>query len=315
MGTEPASRDSIARAAVILRRGGLVAIPTETVYGLAANAADDQAVAGIFAAKERPRFNPLIVHVRHLEHAQTLAEFSDLARRLADAFWPGPLTLVLPRVEEAPVSLLATAGLNTIAVRVPAHETAQQLLEESQFAIAAPSANRSGSMSSTTAAHVAASFGAAVDLILDAGAAQHGIESTIVGLYGATPVLLRPGALPRVEIEAIIGPLGTHTAGTIASPGQLRTHYAPKTPLRLNARNVAPDEALLAFGIPPVHATVMRNLSESGDLREAAANLFAMLHDLDNAGCTAIAVMSIPQHGLGEAINDRLRRAAAPKDI
>lgn len=314
MPIKPANPDSIARAAAILHKGGLVGIPTETVYGLGANAADDRAVAGIFAAKERPRFNPLIVHVRDVEHAQTLAEFSGLARRLAKRFWPGPLTLVLPRRGGAPVSLVASTGLDTIAVRAPAHETARQLLEESQLAIAAPSANRSGGITSTTAAHVAESFGASVDLILDAGPSQHGIESTIVGLYDATPVLLRPGALPREEIEAVAGPLRAH-AGAIASPGQLRSHYAPMTPLRLDVRNVAPGEALLAFGSPPAHAPIMRNLSEAGDLREAAANLFAMLHKLDRAGASAIAVMPIPRHGLGEAINDRLRRAAAPKDV
>lgn len=314
MGTEPASRDSIARAAAILRSGGLVAIPTETVYGLAANAADDRAVAGIFSAKERPRFNPLIIHVRDLEHGQTLAEFSDLAHRLADAFWPGPLTLVLPRRPEAPVSLLATAGLETVAVRVPAHETARRLLEESQLAIAAPSANRSGRISSTTAAHVAESFGAAVDLILDAGPTRHGIESTIVGLYETTPVLLRPGALTRDRIEAVTGPLRSHAGAAIASPGQLQSHYAPKTRLRLNARDVAQDEALLAFGRRRAGVGVMRNLSETGDLREAAANLFAMLRELDSFGAAAIAVMPIPEQGLGEAINDRLRRAASPKD-
>ena len=315
MAVEAANGDSIARAATILRRGGLVAIPTETVYGLAANAANDRAIAGIFAAKDRPRFNPLIVHVRDLEHAQTLAGFSDSARRLAETFWPGPLTLVLPRRTDAPVSLLATAGLDTIAIRVPAHETARQLLAVSQLALAAPSANRSGSMSSTTAEHVAGSFGEAIDLILDAGPSQHGIESTIVGLYDATPVLLRPGALPGEEIETIVGPLRAHTGGAIASPGQLRSHYAPKTHLRLNAQDAAPDEALLAFGAPPIHTSVMRNLSEAGDLREAAANLFAMLHELDSTHSTAIVVMPIPERGLGEAINDRLRRAAAPKDV
>ncbi|HLY05592.1 MAG TPA: L-threonylcarbamoyladenylate synthase [Rhizomicrobium sp.] len=314
MPIEPANRGSIARAAAILRSGSLVAVPTETVYGLAANAADDRAVAGIFAAKERPRFNPLIIHVRDLEHAQTLAAFTNPARRLAEAFWPGPLTLVLPRRTQAPVSLLATAGLDTIAVRVPAHETARLLLEESQLAIAAPSANRSGHISSTTAAHVAESFGTAVELILDAGPAQHGIESTIVGLYEAGPVLLRPGALPREDIAAVVGPLHAYEGGAVASPGRLRSHYSPKTPLRLNARDVGPNEALLAFGTPPMHAPAMRNLSEAGELREAAANLFAMLHELDRSGAATIAVMPIPEHGLGEAINDRLRRAAAPKD-
>jgi L-threonylcarbamoyladenylate synthase len=223
--------------------------------------------------------------------------------------------LVLPRRDEAPVSLLTSAGLDTIAVRVPAHQTARRLLEESRLAIAAPSANRSGHVSSTTAAHVAESFGATVDLILDAGPAQHGIESTIVGLYDATPVLLRPGALPREDVEAVVGPLCAFVADAIASPGQMQSHYAPNTPLRLNAQSAAPGEALLAFGAPLVHAPVMRNLSESGDLREAAANLFAMLHELDHTGSATIAVMPIPGYGLGEAINDRLRRAAAPKSV
>ena len=311
---EPANSDSIAHAVAVLRRGGLVAIPTETVYGLAADAANDGAVAGIFAAKDRPRFNPLIVHVRDVEHALTLAEFSPMAFQLAAAFWPGPLTLVLSRRAHARVSLLATAGLDTIALRVPAHETARILLEQSQLAVAAPSANRSGTISSTTAAHVAGSFGEAVDLVLDAGPAEHGIESTIVGLYGTGPVLLRPGALPREQIESVVGPLGTHADDVIASPGQMRSHYAPKTPLRLNAHGAAADEAFLAFGTTAVHAPVMRNLSETGDLREAAANLFAMLYELDRAGCSAIAVMPVPGDGLGEAINDRLQRAAAPKD-
>ena len=314
MPTEPANRDSIVRAAAFLRRGGLVAIPTETVYGLAANAADDRAVAGIFAAKQRPRFNPLIVHVRDLSHAQTLVAFSDPARHLAETFWPGPLTLVLPRRAGAPVSLLASAGLDTIAVRVPAHQTAQRILEESQLAIAAPSANRSGLLSSTTAAQVAESFGDAVDLILDAGATQHGIESTIVGLDETEPVLLRPGALTREQIEVVVGRLRACSGSVIASPGQLRSHYAPRARLRLNAHEASANEALLAFGRSQAHAPIMRNLSETGDLCEAAANLFAMLHELDRAGCTAIAVMPIPEHGLGEAINDRLRRAAAPKD-
>jgi L-threonylcarbamoyladenylate synthase len=310
----PANAESIARAAAILRRGGVVAFATETVYGLGADAASDSAVAGIFAAKQRPRFNPLIVHVRDLAHAQTLAEFSQDALALARAVWPGPLTLVLPRLADAPVSLLATAGLETIALRAPAHETARALLALSGLAIAAPSANRSGTVSSTSAAHVAESFGKDVDLILDSGPAQHGIESTIIGLHGGSPVLLRSGAFSRQEIESIIGPVGTHASGVISSPGQLRSHYATHTPLRLNARDAGAHEALLAFGPLPIHnAGTVRNLSESGNLREAGANLFSMLRELDAAGCAAIAAMPIPDHGLGEAINDRLRRAAAPK--
>jgi L-threonylcarbamoyladenylate synthase len=311
---EPANSQSIVRAAAILRHGGVVAFATETVYGLGADAANDSAVAGVFAAKHRPRFNPLIVHVRDLAHAQTFAEFSQDAFRLAHAFWPGPLTLVLPRRADAPVSLLATAGLETIAVRAPAHETALALLTQSGLAIAAPSANRSGTISSTSAAHVAEGLGGDVDLILDSGQAQHGIESTVIGLHGGAPVLLRPGALPRQEIEAVIGPVGAREDGVISSPGQLRSHYAPQTPVRLNARDAGVDEALLGFGRAPSNdARAMRNLSESGNLREAAANFFSMLRELDAAGCAAIAVMTIPEHGLGEAINDRLRRAAAPK--
>ena len=312
---EPANPESIARGVAILRHGGLVAFATETVYGLGADAAEDRAVAGIFAAKQRPRFNPLIVHVRDLEHAMTLAEFAQQAQQLAETFWPGPLTLVLPRRANAPVSLLATAGLETIALRVPAHETARTLLKESGLAIAAPSANRSGTLSSTSAAHVAENLGGGIDLILDSGPAQHGIESTIIAIEeSGQPVLLRPGALPRQDIEAVAGPLGVNRNGTIAAPGQLRNHYAPKTPLRLNAIEAHPDEALLAFGPVPIHnARAMRNLSESGNLREAAANLFSMLRELDATGCAMIAVMTIPDHGLGEAINDRLHRAAAPK--
>jgi L-threonylcarbamoyladenylate synthase len=311
---EPANSRSISRGASILRRGGLVAFATETVYGLGADAANDSAVAGIFAAKQRPRFNPLIVHVRDLAHAQTLAEFSQEALALAQAFWPGPLTLVLPRRADAPVSLLATAGLETIALRAPAHETARALLKKSGLAIAAPSANRSGTLSSTRATHVAENLGRDIDLILDSGPAQHGIESTIIGLHGGARVSLRPGALPRQEIEAIIGPVGEQGSGVISSPGQLRSHYAPQTPLRLNSRDAGVDEALLAFGPAPIHnARTTCNLSDSGDLREAAANLFSMLRDLDAAGCAAIAVMPIPDQGLGEAINDRLRRAAAPR--
>jgi L-threonylcarbamoyladenylate synthase len=285
------------------------------VYGLAADAAKDSAVAGIFAAKQRPRFNPLIVHVRDLEHAKTLAEFSSPALRLAEAFWPGPLTLVLPKHVHAPVSLLTTAGLEAIALRVPAHDTARRVLEASGLAIAAPSANRSGTITSTTAAQVAESLRESVDLILDGGPTEHGIESTIVGFNDRAPVLLRPGALPREQIETLIGPLAMHGSNTISAPGQLRSHYAPTTPIRLNALGASDSEALLAFGPPPAHdARASRNLSETGDLREAAANLFSMLHELDGAGCTTIAVMPIPAHGLGEAINDRLRRAAAPKD-
>jgi L-threonylcarbamoyladenylate synthase len=312
---EQATDETIAHAAAILRAGGLVAFPTETVYGLGANAADDRAVLRIFEAKGRPRFNPLIMHVRDFEHAESLAVFDALAQRLAQAFWPGPLTLVLPRRFAAPLSLLASAGLDTVALRAPAHPIARRLLTESQLAIAAPSANLSGSISATTAAHAAQSLGDAVDLILDGGHAPLGLESTIIGFEPNGPVLLRPGALERDAIEAVIGELHNSESAAISSPGRLRSHYAPRSPLRLNAQNVGNDEALLAFGPDaPTNAAFSRNLSPSGDLREAAANLFAMLHELDDAGCPGIAAMAVPERGLGEAINDRLRRAAAPRE-
>jgi L-threonylcarbamoyladenylate synthase len=310
-----ASAESIAHAAEILRSGGLVAIPTETVYGLGADSGNDRAVAATFAAKERPRFNPLIVHIGNLEHAQSLALFSPGALALAEAFWPGPLTLVLPRRTGAPVSLLASAGLDTIALRVPAHETAQRVLRESGLAISAPSANRSGEVSPTTATHVAESLGDRVDLILDAGPAQWGIESSIVGFDARGPLLLRSGALSREKIEAVAGTLHSPQSGSVTSPGQLRSHYAPQTPLRLGVEGLRADEALLAFGTNvPAHTGATRNLSPLGDLYEAAANLFSMLRELDSAGCVGIAVMPVPRHGLGEAINDRLHRAAAPRE-
>lgn len=312
---EQATEESIANAARLLRGGGLVALPTETVYGLGANAADDRAVLRIFEAKGRPRFNPLIVHVRDIEHAQSFAVFDALALRLAQAFWPGPLTLVLPRRFAAQVSLLASAGLETVALRAPAHPIARQLLANSQLAIAAPSANRSGAISATRAGDVAESLGESVDLVLDGGAAPLGIESTIIGFEGQGPVLLRPGALERETIEAVLGPLQDCKGEAISSPGRLRSHYAPRSPIRLDAQTVRDDEALLAFGpTVPASARLTRNLSCSGDLREAAANLFAMLHELDAAACVGIAVMPIPHHGLGEAINDRLRRAAVPPE-
>ena len=310
----PADTAAIAEAAGILRRGGLVAFPTETVYGLGADAGNDRAVAAIFAAKGRPQFNPLIVHVPGLREAEALAEFTPLARRLAHAFWPGAQTLVLPRRPEAKLSLLVSAGLDTVALRAPSNAVARALLEAAGCAIAAPSANRSGSVSPTTAAHVAESLGGRVDLILDGGPTAHGIESTVIGFEGDRPVLLRPGAVTREAIENIAGPL-ERAGAKIASPGMLASHYAPHAPLRLNACEVSADEALLAFGAHvPEGARAVLNLSPRGDLTEAAANLFAMLRELDAAGAARIAVMPIPAHGLGEAINDRLARAAAPRD-
>lgn len=304
---------AIADAARILRDGGLVAFPTETVYGLGADATDGRAVARIFEAKGRPRFNPLIVHVSNLAEAERYATFNDSARRLAAAFWPGALTLVLPRAAGCGLSELVSAGLDTVALRVPAHPVAARLLSTSARPIAAPSANASGRMTATTAQHVAQSLGNKVDLILDGGATPLGLESTVIGFDAGRPVLLRAGAIARSHIEAIAGPLAISRGGKIQSPGQLASHYAPRAKLRLDAMTVTADEALLAFGpLVPPGARKTLNLSVSGDLREAAANLFAMLHVLDAGGTAAIAVMPVPGHGLGEAINDRLQRAAAP---
>ncbi|MBV9990405.1 MAG: threonylcarbamoyl-AMP synthase [Alphaproteobacteria bacterium] len=296
--------EAVQDAIRILKRGGLVAFPTETVYGLGADATNGEAVAGIFAAKGRPRFNPLIVHVGDLAHAGQFARFNDAARDLARRFWPGPLTLVLPRREDCALSLLVSAGLDTVALRAPAHPLAQRLIA-AVGPLAAPSANPSGRVSATTAQHVADELGGKVGLILDGGAVPLGIESTVIGFEGGKPVLLRPGAVPREELP----PLAAPDTGRIASPGQLESHYAPRARLRLNVRRAEADEVLLGFG----DTAGMTNLSPTGDLKEAAANLFAMLRELDASGADAIAVAPIPEHGLGEAINDRLRRAAAPR--
>lgn len=296
-----------------------MAFPTETVYGLGAVATNDRAVASIFAAKRRPRFNPLIVHVASRPAAAALASWNDVAELLAACFWPGPLTLVLPRAPGSPLSLLVSAGLDTVAVRVPAHPLAQALLEATVLPIAAPSANLAGEISPTTADHVAAALGQRVDVILDGGPCPIGLESTVVDLTGPAPRLLRPGGLVRSRIEAEIGRLGTAPGAggegqAALSPGQQASHYAPSRPVRLDARTVAPDEALLAFGPRPfAGAALVLNLSPGGDLEEAAANLFAMLRALDQPGVRAIAVMPIPRKDLGEAICDRLVRAAAPR--
>lgn len=299
----------------MLRRGGLVAFPTETVYGLGANARDGEAVARLFEVKGRPRINPLIVHVRDQAAAEALAEFTAPARDLAKQFWPGPLTLVLRRKATANVSLLVSAGLETIALRVPSHPVSAQLLAEARVPIAAPSANVSGQISPTTASHVAAELGDRVDFILDGGKATLGLESTVVGFIGDEAVLLRPGSLPRGEIEKVVGPLSSQKDEAIRAPGQLDSHYAPRARLRLNAHELRDGEALLAFGHPLAVTTapLALNLSSTGDLREAASNLFAMLRRLDSSGAETIAVMPIPDTDLGEAINDRLARAAAPR--
>jgi len=310
----PATPATIARGAEIIGAGGLVAFPTETVYGLGADATNDHAVAAIFAAKERPTFNPLIVHVSNLTVAEQLVQFTPLARQLAAAFWPGALSLVLPRKSNSGISLLASAGLDTIAVRVPAHPITQSLLAAAKTPIAAPSANASGKISATKAQHVSDELKDKVDLILDGGSAKLGIESTVLAVNGHKVILLRPGALSREAIEAIAGPLFLPTRDTISSPGQLASHYAPDAALRLNVLDPKFNEAFLAFGSDvPASAQVARNLSPSGNLQEAAANLFAMLRELDASGMEHIAVMPIPETGLGEAINDRLRRAAAPR--
>jgi L-threonylcarbamoyladenylate synthase len=309
--------ESIGRAATLLRAGRLVAFPTETVYGLGGDATNDRAVAAIFAAKGRPRFNPLIVHVPDLAAAERIAVFDGRARVAAPRFWPGPLTLVLPRRADSGVSLLASAGLDTVAVRVPAHPMAQRLLRAAGRPLAAPSANRSGRVSPTEAAHVAAEFaGDGPALILDGGPCAVGVESTVLDLSGEVPALLRPGGVTLEQLEAALGRIATPAADSAAprAPGQLASHYAPSLPLRLAAAAAHPGEALLAFGPEaPAESAATLNLSRTGDLTEAAANLFAMLRRLDQPEFAGIAVMAIPERGLGRAINDRLRRAAAPR--
>ncbi len=316
----PADAEGIKAGAAALRAGKLVAFPTETVYGLGADATNDDAVAAIFAAKGRPSFNPLIVHFTDIEAAAREVEVDDRARTLARHFWPGPLTLVLPRRKDCRLSRLVSAGLESVAVRVPGHDTARALLAGAGLPIAAPSANRSGHISPTTAAHVAASLDDVAVLILDGGACPLGIESTVIDLTTDTPMLLRPGGVAREAVEAVTGPLNVPAdePGEAArrSPGRIARHYAPHTRLRKDARKVEAGEALLAFGPTPPEgaagAVTVLNLSPEGDVNEAAANLFAMLHRLDAAGATAIACAPVPMTGLGVAINDRLARAAEP---
>ena len=313
---EPATPETITRAASLLQSGALVAFPTETVYGLGADATSDDAVARIFDAKQRPTFNPLIVHVIDTEAASAIVDFTEPARRLAEAFWPGALSLVLPRTDTSTISLLASAGLDTLAVRVPDQPTAQAILAASGIPVAAPSANASGKISPTRASHVADSLGDAVSLIVDDGPCPIGVESTVVDCSGITPVLLRPGGITAEQIEAVIGPVTIATDNNEApsSPGMLESHYAPEARLRLNATSLQNDEALLSFGNHHLTGfTTERNLSPAGDLREAAANLFAMMRALDSSE-DAIAVMPIPDQGIGRAVNDRLRRAAAPRN-
>ena len=314
MPIRPATADAITDAAAALREGLLVAFPTETVYGLGADATNARAVAGIFEAKGRPRFNPLISHVADAEDAARFAVLGTEAQALAATFWPGALTLVLNKRAGCDIADLATAGLDTVALRVPSHPVARAVIRAAGRPIAAPSANLSGHVSPTTAAHVDADLGDKVAVILDDGPCAIGLESTVVDVSGHEPTLLRAGGVTREAIEAVLGvrlALQTDNADRPSSPGQLASHYAPRATVRLNATEVIPGEALLAFGpTVPVHSGPSINLSPSSDLIEAATNLFAALRRLDTSGATTIAVMPIPEGGLGEAINDRLRRAA-----
>lgn len=299
----------IAAAVDLLRGGGLVAVPTETVYGLAARADRAEAVARIYRAKGRPDFNPLIVHVSGLAEAEALARLDDRARALAAAFWPGPLTLVLPKREDAPLAEAVTAGLPTVALRSPAHPAMRAVLVATGLPLAAPSANRSGGVSPTSAAHVLASLGERVDLILDGGDCAQGIESTILALReGGGWQVLRPGPITEPQISAVLGGTGDAvTSSAIEAPGQLASHYAPGKPVRLDAAAAAADEFHIGFGSVAGHW----NLSPSGDLAEAASRLYAALHRGAASDMSCIAVAPIPAEGIGEAINDRLRRAAA----
>ena len=318
-----ATPEAIEKAAAIIREGGLVAFPTETVYGLGANALDGRAVAGIFAAKNRPAINPIIIHVASANDAAKYVQVDARARGIMDAFWPGPLTIILPRKEGGGVADLVSAGLPTIAIRMPDHPVARALIAAAGVPIAAPSANASGEPSATTPRHVEQSLGSRVPFILAGGACRVGLESTVLDLSGDVPVIARPGAIGAEDLEPYLGAVaydaGSHDKPV--SPGQLLKHYAPSIPVRLNAVDVAADEGLLAFGSTKFMGVrgggfaremgdeKFRNLSEAGDLHEAAANLFSMLRDLDNAANTGIAVMQVPDVGLGLAINDRLRRA------
>lgn len=304
-----AQEAGIAAAARLLDRGGLVAVPTETVYGLAARADSAEAVAGIYRAKGRPDFNPLIVHVLDVTQGEALAHFDERATALARAFWPGPLTLVLPKRDGARLAEAVTAGLPTVALRSPAHSVMRELLERTRLPLAAPSANRSGGVSPTSAAHVAASLGRNVDLILDDGECVQGIESTILALReNSRWQILRPGPVTESQISAVLGGQSDAvTSSSVEAPGQLASHYAPGKPVRLDALTPEPDEFHIGFG--PVRGDV--NLSPGGDLAEAAAELYAALHRGAGASAPRIAVAPIPQSGIGAAINDRLRRAAA----
>jgi L-threonylcarbamoyladenylate synthase len=316
-----ADEAGLSEAASILQRGGLVAFPTETVYGLGADATNAEAVAGIYAAKERPSFNPLISHLDSFEAAKVQGIFDETAQRLAEAFWPGPLTLVVPVASTCTVSDLARAGLDSVGLRVPAHPLAHALLKATGRPVAAPSANRSGRVSPTDADHVLGDLDGRIDAVLDGGASDVGVESTIIACLGGVPRLLRPGGVPREAIEALIGQrLESGLEGgeeNPLAPGMLASHYAPRAQVRLNATEIEPGEAGLLFGPTPVRgseqAKATLNLSENGDPKEAAAHLFSYLRQLDASGARTIAVAPVPETGLGEAINDRLQRAAAER--
>jgi len=319
----PAGTAGAEAAARTLAAGGLVAFPTETVYGLGADAANATAITHLYAAKGRPAFNPLIAHVADLAAARRIGRFDARALRLAEAFWPGPLTLVVPKTDDCPVAELATAGLDTVAIRIPAHPVAEAILRAFGGAVVAPSANISGHVSPTLAAHVESDLAGRIDLIVDGGPVTVGVESTIVGCFDV-PMLLRPGGLSRERIEAVLGaPLARPPVEAESddsqplAPGMLASHYAPRASVRLNVRDVAAGEALLAFGadrLPGLEAAAaVMNLSPAADLDEAATNLFGYLRALDAKSPRAIAVMAVPEEGLGEAINDRLRRAAVAR--
>ncbi|MFN3233095.1 MAG: L-threonylcarbamoyladenylate synthase [Alphaproteobacteria bacterium] len=310
---QPPTDAVMARAVALLRAGEPVGLPTETVYGLAADACNDKAVARIFEIKGRPHFNPLIAHCADIETVRSLVDLPALAVALAEAFWPGPLTLVLKRRADCPVSLLASAGLETLAVRVPAHPVAHALLKAFGGALAAPSANPSGRISPTTARDVTDAL--SLDLVIDGGPCTVGLESTILSVDGDKAILLRAGGVPLEDIEDVLGSKIGRAEDTdpITAPGQLRSHYAPEATLRLNALDKRPGEVLLGFGAPCDGETPELNLSEQASLQEAAANLFRMLRNLDDTGAKRIAVAPVPEIGLGRAINDRLRRAAAPR--
>lgn len=309
--------EALEAALALLRAGEVVAIPTETVYGLAGDAASGEAVARIYETKGRPRFNPLIAHVSDMAMAERIGRFDPLSRKLAEAFWPGPLTIVLPMQPDAGIHALATAGLDTIALRMPRGFGAK-LIAALGRPLAAPSANTSGRISGTTAQAVAADLGERIRLVVDGGATPVGLESTIVKVEDGKVRLLRPGGIAAEEIEAVVGHKPQRGAKGIEAPGMMQSHYAPKAAMRLGVEAVLPGEALLAFGPQRVagvqNAVATLNLSPSGDLREAAANLFSFMHELDRSGAAAIAVEPVPMTGLGEAINDRLARAAAPRD-